>query len=185
MRRKSSVLSKFLSALLASAALCGCQTAQQQAEDPIAWSRLDCKRLADGPEMVPQFEQAKLICVNRAEAAGVAGTAGMPVGHGVGGAIAAGISQGIASAQIQTATAKSAWPSMATCCKGQANLRLGVRERRHPSLSAPSACDDPQLIVGQRNHAPSDIAGDHPQRSACSMRHLERLLGVLYFTFAS
>ena len=107
MRRKSSVLSKFLSALLASAALCGCQTAQQQAEDPIAWSRLDCKRLADGPEMVPQFEQAKLICVNRAEVAGVAGTAGMPVGHGVGGAIAAGISQGIASAQIQTATAKS------------------------------------------------------------------------------
>jgi hypothetical protein len=69
------------------------------------WGRIDCVRIADHPEMQVQFDQARLVCVNRAQAASVAGTANMPTGNGIGGAIASGIVQGITANQIATSTA--------------------------------------------------------------------------------
>lgn len=98
---------KIIAALAATTLLCSCQTTQEQAEDPPQWGRFDCQRAADHPELLPQFEQAKLVCVNRAQAAGIAGTASMPTGYGLGGAIASGISAGIAQGQIQNATVNS------------------------------------------------------------------------------
>lgn len=98
---------RILSAIAVMMLLSGCQTTQEQAEDPVQWGRFDCQRAADHPELTPQFEQAKLVCVNRAQAAGIAGTASMPTGYGMGGAIASGISAGIAQAQIQNATINS------------------------------------------------------------------------------
>jgi hypothetical protein len=94
--------------LLIIGALCltGCQTTGDP-EDPIVWGRFDCKRHSQFPELAVEWEQAKLICGGRAQAAAVAGTAAMPGGYGMSGAIAAGINQGIAGAQISQATATS------------------------------------------------------------------------------
>jgi hypothetical protein len=88
--------------------------------------------------MAAQFEQAKLICVNRAEAAGVAGTASMPNGYGLGGAVAAGISQGIAASQIQVATAKSCMAEY-----GYALQRASEFEARCPVMTSPPVTKRP------------------------------------------
>jgi hypothetical protein len=88
------------------AALGGCVAqAETVPEDPPVWGRVDCQRLADNPTLQLEFEQAKTICLSRAQAASVAGTASMPEGHGLGGAVVAGINQGAAANQISTATA--------------------------------------------------------------------------------
>ncbi|MFG1256335.1 hypothetical protein V5F79_03355 [Xanthobacter flavus] len=68
------------------------------------WGRVDCKRAADHPELKPEYEQALAICENRAIAAGTAGTANMPGGYGMAGAISAGINQGIAEGNIRRST---------------------------------------------------------------------------------
>jgi|HubBroStandDraft_6_1064221.scaffolds.fasta_scaffold111911_1 hypothetical protein len=96
-----------IAALIATTLLCSCQTTEEAAQDPPLWGHIDCQRTADHPELASQFEQAKLVCFNRAQAAGVAGTASMPTGYGLGGAVASGISAGIAQAQIQNATVNS------------------------------------------------------------------------------
>lgn len=54
-----------------------------------------------------EFEVAKEICLPRAEAASIAGTAAVPIGYGMGGAIASGIESGIKGAQIKEATIMS------------------------------------------------------------------------------
>lgn len=90
----------------ASLILAGCQTTAQQ-ENPPIWGRIDCQRAVENPQLTVLFEQAKLVCQNRADAAGTAGTAGMPTGRGIGGAIASGIAAGITHAQISVSTAKS------------------------------------------------------------------------------
>jgi hypothetical protein len=88
--------------------LAGCAAQANTApEDPVVWGRVDCVRAQENPMAEQEFEQAKAICVNRAQAAGIASTAGMPVGRGIGGAIASGISAGITQSQVSTATASS------------------------------------------------------------------------------
>ena len=54
-----------------------------------------------------QSERAKLICVGKADAAAVAGTANIRPGYGLGGAIASGIETGVKQTQIKDATASS------------------------------------------------------------------------------
>lgn len=91
---------------VAALALTGCQTAQEQ-QDPPVWGRFDCRRAATDPEVVTLFEQARAVCMNRAQAAAVAGTTAIPTGHGIGGAIASGIERGMAQNEIGTSTAIS------------------------------------------------------------------------------
>lgn len=97
----SSLLPLGLSILLAG---CVAQASQQNVEDPPLWGRVDCQRLADRPDLEIEFEQAKTICLSRGQAAAVAGTAAIPVGRGLGGAMASGIERGITANQIGTAT---------------------------------------------------------------------------------
>jgi hypothetical protein len=93
--------------LAALAVLSGCAHSQQENPDPELWGRVDCQRFADNPALEVEFDLAKTVCGHRAEAAALAGTSGMPMGHGIAGAIAAGIAQGITAAQIKTATVQS------------------------------------------------------------------------------
>ena len=95
--------------ILGIAALCavlgGCVAqAETVPEDPPVWGRVDCQRLADNPALQVQFEQDKTICISRAQAAAAAGTANMPDGHGLGGAIVAGINHAETRNQISLAT---------------------------------------------------------------------------------
>jgi hypothetical protein len=86
-------------------ALGGCVAqAETVPEDPLVWGRVDCQRLADNPALQVEFEQAKTICLSRGQAAAAAGTANMPGGRGLGGAIVAGINQSATANQIGTAT---------------------------------------------------------------------------------
>jgi hypothetical protein len=93
-----------LAAILAVTLTLGACNAQQahNVNEEVRWSRFDCTTNDVA------FEQAKAICMNRANAAGIAGTANMPSsGGGLGGAIADGIVQGITQAQITQSTALS------------------------------------------------------------------------------
>lgn len=101
---------KNLAIILVVPVLFGCVSAQQRQldiEDPVGWGRFDCERVADRPELHQVAEQAKAICGPRAEAAAIAGTAAMPSGYGLGGAIAAGVNQGMTARQINDATLRS------------------------------------------------------------------------------
>jgi len=110
------------------AALGGCVAqAETVPEDPPLWGRVDCQRLADNPTLQLEFEQAKTICLSRAQAASVAGTANMPEGHGLGGSIVAGINQGAAANQISTATA--------TGCMGEKGYLMKTKDE-HLSMCA-------------------------------------------------
>ncbi len=124
-------------AFLLFAVLSGCQTTEQQAEDPLQWGRFDCKRLADGPQIAVEFDQAKAVCLNRAQAAGIAGTAAMPTGYGLGGAMVSGINRGITSSQIQDATIKSCMAE-----RGYLLAKMSEHEARCPR-SAPVAIPAP------------------------------------------
>lgn len=98
----------FVAAVAACLALTGCVANQQVAEqDPMIWGRLDCRRAEIEPVIAVENERVKAVCLPRAEAAAIAGTSAMPVGYGIGGAIASGISRGIASNQIATNTLAS------------------------------------------------------------------------------
>ena len=81
--------------------LAGCATPTQPA-DPVKWSRVDCKR-ANEPAIQKHFEQSKAVCLVRADAAGVAGSAPMPVGSGLGGGIASGMERAAARNRITQA----------------------------------------------------------------------------------
>jgi hypothetical protein len=85
----------------------GCAAQAHVVEDPEIWGRVDCVRAQENPMAEQEFEQAKAICTGRAQAAGIASTAGMPVGRGIGGAIGSGIAAGITSAAVSSATATS------------------------------------------------------------------------------
>lgn len=109
------------------AQIMGCtQTPDPSVEQP-AWARFDCRMRDDGPEIHALFEQAQAICAPRAEAAAIAGTSGMPVGHGLAGAIASGISSGIAQGQISRATLSS--------CMAEQGYTLRTRSQ-HDELCA-------------------------------------------------
>src|SRR5687767_14385789 len=93
--------------LLLAASLAGCATAKQPPEGPKIFGRVDCQRNRGNPVLEREFEQAKAICIPRAEAAATAGTAAMPMGSGIGGAIVSGIEQGVKGREIANATALS------------------------------------------------------------------------------
>jgi hypothetical protein len=94
-------------ALAACFVLAGCQTTAEQQANPPNWGRIDCQRPAQRPELRPLFEQAKLVCQERALAAAVAGTSSMPRGNGIGGAIASSIATRMTKEEIAVSTAKS------------------------------------------------------------------------------
>jgi hypothetical protein len=91
------------------AALGGCASqANAPPADPEVWGRVDCVRTQDNPMAEQQFEQAKAICTNRAQAAGIQTSAGMPSGgRNLGDAIGNGIVAGITASQVNTATGNS------------------------------------------------------------------------------
>lgn len=62
-------------AVILSLSLVGC--AQHVNEDQ-GWGRIDCKE--NTPPILKEYERARLVCVPRAEAAGVSAVANMPVG---------------------------------------------------------------------------------------------------------
>lgn len=90
---------------IAAALLCGC--AQQPPPEPRAFYRVDCRPTAGDAMMEQEFERVRAVCVSRSQAAAISGTASMPSGYGLGGAIAAGINKGITSNQISEATGNS------------------------------------------------------------------------------
>lgn len=65
----------------------GCATAPQTPDDEMVFGRVDCRLLADHPDLLPEFEQAKAICSNRGEAQGEAASASMGTGGGLGGSV--------------------------------------------------------------------------------------------------
>lgn len=87
--------------------LAGCNTAQQDPSQAVVFGRIDCKVIPGNPKLETEFEHAKAICLPRAQAAAISGTAAMPVGYGIGGAIASGIERGMTQRQIGELTAKS------------------------------------------------------------------------------
>lgn len=102
---RTSVLGALAAALLVAG--CAARANMENEADPTLWSRVDCQRISANPSLMQEFEQAKAICLPRGQAAATAGTANMPGGYGLGGAIAAGINQGITANQIGTATITS------------------------------------------------------------------------------
>jgi hypothetical protein len=95
-------------ALCAALGGCAAQANNAAVEDPQGWARVDCQRGLGNPVLEAQLEQAKAICTGRAQAAGLAGTAGMPTGgRNLGDAIGNGIVAGVTQAQITNATASS------------------------------------------------------------------------------
>ena len=93
-------------ALLVLAIFGGC-VKEVPPEEQKVFGRVDCQRAEGNPIVQQQFEQARAICLGRAEAAAVAGTSAMPTGHGLAGAISSGIQQGMAQRQIGESTAIS------------------------------------------------------------------------------
>jgi hypothetical protein len=134
---------KNIFALSATLLLAGCVAqAETVPEDPPLWGRVDCQRLADNPTLQLEFEQAKTICLSRAQAASVAGTANMPEGHGLGGAMVAGINQGAAANQISTATATGCMGEMGYLMKTKSEhlaMCAAIKEQRERIAAAAPA----------------------------------------------
>lgn len=117
--------------VILSVVLASCTTSSQPdgtvAEQPV-WGRVDCQRISGNPKLEQEVEQHKAICMNRAEAAAIAGTTSIPVGYGVGGAIASGIQRGTAQNQIAIATAKS--------CMGEYGYIFRTRDQHITACAA-------------------------------------------------
>jgi hypothetical protein len=64
------------------------------------FSRSDCQFISGNPALEQQFELAKQVCVPRAQAAATTASSNIPMGRGMGGAIAAGIEGGIVEAKV-------------------------------------------------------------------------------------
>ena len=112
--------------------LAACNASQQPPdasvpEGPI-FGRTDCQIMSGNPTLTRQFEVAKEVCVNRAEAASISGTTAIPVGYGVGDAIASGIQRGTAQGQIFAATIKS--------CMAEQGYILRMRQEHIEACSA-------------------------------------------------
>lgn len=90
---------------VAIAACCGlllaaCQTVPpEQQEDPEVFGRVDCRRSANDPEVAALYQQDSAVCLGRAQAASLSGTAAM---HGQG--IVGGLDKAITSNNIGKAT---------------------------------------------------------------------------------
>jgi hypothetical protein len=142
--------------VLCAAALAGCAKEVPIEEQPI-WGRFDCRRQADDPEVAMLFEQAKTICVNRAEAAAVAGTTAIPVGRGIAGAIASGIERGQAQNEIGTATTLSCMAEQGWARKPRAEheaVCAPVAAKREAELAA--------ALKGKPKRPPASPAAPKP-----------------------
>jgi hypothetical protein len=92
--------------VLGALALGGCVAVPEPGSpEQKVFGRLDCRRLAEGPELRQDFSRAEAICVGRAQASAAAGSATVhPYGYGLSGAIATGIEQGLTERRIGEAT---------------------------------------------------------------------------------
>lgn len=99
----------FVIGAVALVALQGCATTTETAQvaDPELFGRVDCQLSVGNPKLMVEYEQAMAICKPRAEAAAVAAGSNIPVGYGMGGAIASGIQRGMTEGQVGKATAIS------------------------------------------------------------------------------
>jgi hypothetical protein len=142
-------------AALAMVALGGCaQQKQQIEEDPMIWGRLDCRRAEVDPVIAVENERVKAVCMPRAEAAAIAGTSAMPVGYGIGGAIASGISRGITSNQIATNT-------LASCLAKHGYLNR--RRSEHDAYCAAMAPPPPPPVGRGQKRQPAKMNRPAPQ----------------------
>ncbi|MCG5237114.1 hypothetical protein [Xanthobacter oligotrophicus] len=107
-------------ALIAALGLCGCATAGNDGDDPQTWGRVDCKRAADHPELMPEFEQAKAVCFNLASANAAAASANT---QGLAGAVTA--------MQVNSGTAES--------CMAQRGFLLKRKSEHNAMCAAASA----------------------------------------------
>lgn len=131
---------KTIAIIAVSILLSACNGSQQSTQEASIFGRVDCKRLADYPELEIEFEQAKAVCLPRAQAAAVAGTTAIPVGNGLGGAIASGIERGMAQREIGTSTTVSCMAERGylykpmsqhlAMCESQAALKKAAVKRR-------------------------------------------------------
>lgn len=71
------------------------------------FGRVDCKTTKGNAILEVEYEQAKAVCLNRADAAAVAGTTAIPIGHGAVNAVFSGIQRGSAQREIGLSTALS------------------------------------------------------------------------------
>jgi hypothetical protein len=111
-----------------------CQTPAQETaavDDPTVWGRFDCQRTSSSPELAADFERAKLVCIGRADAAAIAGTAGIRPGYSTASAIVAGIESGQKRDQISMATG--------TSCMAEYGYRMSKRSELEALCPAPPA----------------------------------------------
>jgi hypothetical protein len=59
---------RFISMCAALLLLVGCAHQQQNPEDPLGWARFDCQSMKNRPDLQPEFDQAKEVCSNSAQA---------------------------------------------------------------------------------------------------------------------
>ena len=107
--------------LAAAAILSGC-AAPQPDTDPMVFGRIDCKRGSASQDVQTQYELDKQVCLGRASAAGLSGTAAMPT-YGLAGAI----NQSVTASGISNATAVS--------CMAERNY-LWARRSQHEQRCA-------------------------------------------------
>lgn len=107
-------------ALIAAMGLCGCATTGIDSDDPQTWGRVDCKRAADHPELLPEFEQAKAVCFNLASANAAAASAGTQ-----------GLSGAVTAMQVNAGTTES--------CMAQRGFLLKKRSEHNAMCAAASA----------------------------------------------
>ncbi|QPF83937.1 hypothetical protein IC762_30490 [Bradyrhizobium genosp. L] len=134
---------KIIVALGGALLLAGCVAqAETVPEDPLVWGRVDCQRLADNPVLQVDFEQARTICSSRGQAASIATTANMPDGHGLAGALVAGMNKGVVGSQIGNATVAGCMGEMGYLMKTRSEhlaMCEAVLEHRKRTASVPAA----------------------------------------------
>jgi hypothetical protein len=150
--------------LTAAALLGGCVAQAETVEDPLLWGRVDCQRLAENPALQQDFDQAKTICLSRAQAASVAGTANMPGGYGIGSAMVAGMNKGIASNQIATATVNGCMGEMGYLFKTRSE-HLAICEAITEQRQRVAAATAP-VAVKKRTAGPAKLPVQPPPSTA-------------------
>lgn len=115
--------------------MAGCAAVPDK-NDPMIWSRLDCQSMREKPELKPAFEQAKLVCGNRAQASGLAGSAPYMARPD----LASTVGGVIAQSQISEATVKSCMAEY-----GYTITRRSELAGRCPGVTIPS----PEEIAAQ------------------------------------
>ena len=119
--------------LVAGLALSACQTAQKPEEEQV-FGRVDCQRAEGRPDLLVQYEQAVAICKGRAEASAATASAAIPVGSGMGGAIASGMQRGMTESQVGISTAISCMAELGYIRRTRSeHLRVCAELKAHES----------------------------------------------------